>query len=294
MIVCYVLWGDGFGPYLEAAFSALTFMRDPAVEKVCFVAERPEYMKLFAGRADIVAPGSDAIREWGGEFNFLFRKKILGIMAAREHCHGADLLYVDSDTFLAADLAGLQQALRAGGVCMHEINGEMNRATDRANQRMWSKLAGKTLAGMTIPPNVVRRNAGVIGLPGASADAILRQSVDMCDAMYVANDRYKGSEEVAFSTVLGAHGPVVDAADVVGHYWGNKVPWRHAIADFFARGRLEGGTLDDDIARAAAFDFRTMPIRVHVPKRRRVIGGLLEKYVPLRQVRHYPEKLKPW
>lgn len=79
MILCHITWGDSPDIYIESVFSILTFLPDPAVEKIRVLTERPEYYRLVANRIEIAPVDEKTFTEWGGTHNFTFRKKIKGI-----------------------------------------------------------------------------------------------------------------------------------------------------------------------------------------------------------------------
>jgi len=293
MIVCYVIWGNKLSLYAEAVFSLLTFLPDSHISEICVVTDHPNYLCMVEGSVTIVPVDGQTFDGWGGNSNFLFRKKIKGIEKVVSLYPGRDVLYLDTDTFHGGDMAVIAQALAGNKVCMGDSSGYIGKAKDRNNRELYAKIRDRTFCGYRVGEKSIRLNAGMVGLPAAHASEILADAIGICDELYKLTG-YVGSEEVAFSFALGKFAAVTDIGATIGHYWGNKTQWGGAIRDFLMEHALRCSSLAQMTQAAAAFDFKKMPTYTHKPKRHKQLVRLAEKFWPLTRQRYFPEQPKQW
>jgi hypothetical protein len=298
MILCYVAWGDRVDLYIESVFSILTFLPDPGVSAICVVAEKPEYYAPVRDRIRLVPVDSATLAEWGGEKNFQYRKKIRGIDLVASLYPGQDILFLDTDTFHGGSMDAVAAHLAAGRVCMGDSYGYISKAMDRNNRELYAKIRGRDFCGYHADEKSMRFNSGNVGLPAASARAILADALDMCDAIHDLTGYY-GTEEIAISFAMGKYAlgnrdKVVDIGAIVGHYWGNKALWDLAIREFFAHHAVLQSPLEEMIAAARKFDTRKIPTYTHKPRHRKTVERWAARFWPFVRTRYFPEQPKPW
>lgn len=253
MQLVLLTFGDRLDNHLQAAFSIVSFLKaDPKLE-VRVVTDRPLMYRHFAGRVELLTIDDSVLREWRQPFDFFWRIKIRALQEAAAAAPGRDMLYVDSDTILVEGLDRLAARLACGQAVMHLPEQRLSVGVSSTERQMWRSLHGRRFAGVAVDADTTMWNAGVIGLPGARAAATLALALQLCDELCATDARRRLLEQLALSMALQAQGPLVDARREVLHYWGNKPGWQQAISYFWLQSRLQGHTLDHDIA---AFDAR--------------------------------------
>jgi hypothetical protein len=294
MLIGYSAWGNNPEVYMQSAFSALTFLADPAVSEICVATERPEFYKKLSEKVTIIPISSAQLEEWGGPENYTYRRKIMGFKEIMNARPGNDYLFLDGDTFRGGSIAAVAKRLESGMFGMHESSGPFSRASDSSNRKLFSLFAGTQVEGYTITDSTVRYNAGALALPSALASEILMRTLRATEEIYRRTNGYWASEELAFNFVMMSLGEVGDISDGIGHYFGNKPQWNAMIVNFFSRAGLADMSLEAMIQEASSMDFTRIPVFLHPPRRRRQLMWLAEKYWPMTRPRYYPEKVQRW
>ncbi len=298
MRLSYLVWGGKESLFVEAVFSILTFLSDPVVEAVTVLTDKPEMFHLFEPSAKVrvvyIPPGE--FTDWYGPSRYVFRAKLKGMERLVELHPGEDLVYVDTDTFRGGDMVVVKEHLAKGRFCMHDFEGRTHESLkrDRRWQRVFNQAKSLNLSGIEIGANPGHWNSGCVGLPGGKAKEMLEKVLRVNDATLAEwwGEGVHFIEEACFSMVLEKAGQIMDVSECVGHYYGNKLLWDRKISDFLAMNRLKCRSLAEDIEAARDFDFKELPISCHIPTWRRRINGHLEKLLPDKRVRYFPERLE--
>lgn len=309
MVIAHITWGDKIEIYAESCFSILTFLADRDVDEICVVTENPEFYACLADRVKVVSIPQDTLKIWNGvktsecagkmkkrtavPRDYTFRGKLKGMEKVIELHPGQDILFVDTDTFLGAPIRPIKEALATGGYFLSEFYGSMARSKLHTTKELWQKLRGKMFSGVTIDENTTIWNSGSVGIPGAKAGEVIATALAVCDEIYMETG-FHGAEELAFALALQHYGTVHDTVSIIGHYWTNKKPWDDMVVSFFAKAHLQGWTLEEQMARATATDFRAMPVGIHHPTRRKQLLRFADKYFPPNRPKYYPDKEQPW
>ncbi len=229
-----------------------------------------------------------------GPKRYSFRIKTLGFAKAIKHNPHDDYLYMDGDTFRASSIVAAKESIEKGRLGLYENSGKMINASDSRNQKLYKLLKGKSITGYTIDENTCRQNAGIITVPNRYGNDVIQRILEATDELHTLTGGYWASEELACNFALQSLGPVDDISEGIGHYFGNKGQWTAMITNFFARHALMHSSLDDMIADAAAFDFTSIPVFLHTPKRRKQLHRLAERFWPMTRPRYFPAKVKSW
>jgi hypothetical protein len=103
-------------------------------------------------------------------------------------------------------------------------------------------------------------NGGVIGVSGTHA-GVADRALAVFDEMKQRSGHF-ALEQLAYSIVFPAYGPVRAASDRFVHYWGNRAGFDRRIARFLSAALMEGLT-----PRAAGARLRTSPIDGPIDRR---------------------------
>ena len=264
-------FGTRLENHFQAAFSILSFLARPGIERVFVLTDAPRFYAQFGARIEILPIDEALMSHWRGDSGFFWRIKIKAIEKV-VGISGHDLLYVDSDTFLAGDLTALSSALASGATVMHRLESRLSQRTSSTEKAMWAVLRGKTFSGIRIDDQTAMWNAGVIGLPGVSAGDDIARTLELCDALCATPCTRRLIEQFSFSLALASGARLTPCDNAVIHYWGNKPDWNRAMREFFVEAALTDADLSERISRIADFDFQALPIlRKESTARRRMV-----------------------
>ena len=275
-------FGSRLDNHYQAAFSILSFLARPGIERVFVATDAPRFYAQFGTRIEILPIDEALMSQWRGDSGFFWRIKIKAIERV-VGISGNDLLYVDSDTFLAGDLTALSSVLASGATVMHRLESRLSQRASSTEKAMWAVLRGKTFGGITIDDQTEMWNAGVIGLPAASAGDDIERTLALCDALCATPCTRRLIEQFSFSLALATGGRLTPCDDAIIHYWGNKPDWNRALREFFAEAALTNADLSERISRLSYFDFRALPIlRKESSARRRMVAAADWLFAPRR------------
>ena len=173
-------------------------------------------------------------QQWRGSIDFVHHVKIEVLRHAAAHYPGP-LLYLDTDTLFERPPAEVFSWLAAGPRLMHVAEGTLQRG-GYLNRKIGRYLRKTNFVsacgGPVIGPDTPMYNAGVLGLHSTDAP-LLAQVLCLTEELYRAYPKHV-MEQLAFSAVLSAAGPVREAAPGIFHYWNLKEA-RPLLAAFFER-----------------------------------------------------------
>ncbi|WP_439243136.1 hypothetical protein [Lonepinella sp. BR2474] len=282
MNLTLLTFGERLENHYQACFAILTFLRDPQIEKVIVITDRPDFYRIFGDRIEFIEIDQTTLQQWQGKYQFFWRVKIKALQTVQAQYPTQHLLYVDSDTFLASSLTAMQRQLNQGQTFMHLKEGALGDKSRRTWQKMHRTLGGKNVANINITSDTAMWNAGVIALPAEKAQAILALAIGFCDEICSTNCERRLVEQFSFSVALNQHQPLQPCNTIIGHYWGNKTEWNQMIADFFVNAQLKNLSLQDCLALLAEKDWRALPLG----KKQRNTNAKLKKIID----RLFPDK----
>lgn len=173
-------------------------------------------------------------QQWRGAIDFVHRVKIEVLRHAAAHYPGR-LLYLDTDTVFERPPAEVLGWLAAGPRLMHAAEGTLGRG-GYLNRKIGRYLRRHRFAsacgGPALGPATPMYNAGVLGLHPTDAP-LLDQVLCLTEELHRFYPKHV-MEQLAFSAVLSAAGPVRAAAPGIFHYWNLKEA-RPLLAAFFER-----------------------------------------------------------
>ena len=223
----------------EAAFSILSAYAAGglgAARVVVYTDAPQEFEQLLGQQPEISYQHIEAAQwqQWRGDIDFVHRVKIEVLRHAAAHYPGP-LLYLDTDTLWECPPAEVLAWLSAGPRLLHVAEGTLSRGSylNRKIGRYLRKTGFVSACnGPAIGPDTPMYNAGVLGLHAADAP-LLTQVLCLTEELYRHYPKHV-MEQLAFSAVLSAAGPVREAAPGIFHYWNLKEA-RPLLAAFFAR-----------------------------------------------------------
>lgn len=180
----------------------------------------------------VVAPDRLALWTAGSPY----RAKVCALRDALETCGAASVLF-DTDTYFRRPPQALHARCEAGKSLLHireRRMGGIRDGTAEHPQGLWGRFVGVTYRDARGGPGLVEAgdfmwNAGVVGIPP--------RHVELIDDVLAVHDSLLAqglppiSEQIALSQVLAKRTDLVEAADVVFHYWGTfRDRWQATLA----------------------------------------------------------------
>lgn len=223
----------------------------PAEAETVVFTDQPALYRWLSGHVTIDVLSPNTVRAWRGPSDDRFRPKI---EALRRLCHGnADAVLADTDTMARTPLAALAEHLRGGGFALYEREYRIAAPPRRGDRALAHEVVGRRWSEIPADHDTWMWNGGVIGVSGrhpAAADRALA----VFDQLRQAS-RHFALEQLAYSIVFPAYGPVRAASDSFIHYWANR-PWFDRRIDRFLSMALLTRLTPD----AAAAELRERPI----------------------------------
>lgn len=280
MNILYIVMGgaEALRYYMEAYLSIRTFQKQiTAEDRIFVVTDHPEMMAR-AG-VEIITISEDEKTEWMGQHKFFFRTKIRAVQHLSHFRPRESILYLDSDTFLFGNLSTLRQRLNDGKGLMHVCEGHPLNISNAA-RRLYRKAEGHTYAGITVGKNHMMWNAGVVGIPAGKVNDVMQTSLSLCDGMLDDGANSFITEQYASSIAMTENTSLMEAADVIGHYWGNKDDWEQLANRIFLRAYMQNLTLEEELAMLDIYELCKTPVRVHHSHRGEQLHCLVSRWFP--------------
>lgn len=293
MNLLLLAFGDRPENHFQANFAILSFLKDAAIKRVMVVTDRPDCYHLLQTRLEVLTIDAETLRQWQAPQQFFWRIKIKALELAAQRHPGEHLLYIDSDTFLAGELSGMQAQLDAGHSIMHVFEHALGNGHNRTTARMLQVLQGQRFAGVPVDASSPMWNAGVIGLPGRQAGQLIALSLQLCDALCETASPRRLLEQFAFSLALNHLTRIQPCQQLVGHYWGNKSEWNRFITAFLAEQLLQGASLDECIARVRCIDWNRLPLEKRPHSSIERIKRWLDRVFRLKRTRYFGDTARP-
>lgn len=288
MNILYVVFGDNLSYHLEAYLSIRSFQKQlTANDRIFVLTTKPEYYRH--AHVEILPITEQQILDWQGPHHFFFRIKILAMdylqkLYPREH-----LLYLDSDTFLYGSLEIIRKRLNEGKGLMHIHEGHPSKMSG-GSLKMWNIVKGHTYGEITLSKKHDMWNAGVTAIPACKAEKTIAASLTICDGMLNdgANtfilEQYSSSVSLAENTILA------EAADQIGHYWGNKAEWELLSKELLLLSYMKESSLEEEFEAISNKLLLSTPIYVHKPSIAAKLHKQIDSLFPKRNVRYLKEQ----
>lgn len=287
MNLVLLTFGEKLENHYQAAFSLLSFLRDKLIQRAIMVTDRPEFYRFLGSKVEILQINHETLKEWQQPHQFFWRVKMKALEDIARKYPNQDLLYVDSDTFLATDLKEISQKLAEGETFMHIFEKVLSDLESNTFKNMYKNLNNKTFSDIKIHTNSAMWNAGVIALPAQKAKEIIQLSLSTCDEMCETPCTRRLIEQFAFSVSLN-HLSKLNACDhIIGHYWGNKAEWNKEISNFFVDCQLKQFSLEEMIEELSKFNWNKLPLEKKQRSLAEKLKKVIDKLFPIKHIRYF-------
>jgi hypothetical protein len=240
---CGVLaYGRDARLHREAAVALLTLSAfAPAGTEVVVFTDHPELYRWLSDCVSVEVLTAAIISSWRGPADDRFRPKIETLR--RLAAGGAHALLADTDTMARASLMPLAEHLDRGGFVLYEREYRIAAPPRRGDRPLRHDIVGRQWSGILATSDTWMWNGGIIGAP-AQHPGVADRVLAAFDAMRQSS-RHFALEQLAYSIVFPAYGPVRAASDCFVHYWANRPWFDRRIERFLSRALLEGWSAPD-------------------------------------------------
>jgi hypothetical protein len=171
---------------------------------------------------DYISLTRERVQELNNVTGYPYRVKVSAVQEAFEAYPDANVLFIDSDTFVMADPAPLLARISPQVRVMHlrEFVLEQRRAEDaggRLLQLLESQSFQTSHGEERFNASQSCWNSGVLGLDPTVA-AYISDVFQLTDKFYLGSG-WHISEQIAFSLLLQTRSEIIASDDVVFHYW---------------------------------------------------------------------------
>lgn len=285
MNILYLVFGEEQRNHTQAYFSICSFLAQMNdTDRIYILTDAPKYYQRVVERVNIVEVSKRLLEEWEGEHRFFWRVKIKAIEYICSIHPNEDVLYLDTDTFLYADINKLKTDLKQP--LMHLNEGKLSLLKSKTEKMMWKQVGKKSFGGIVIQPDHCMWNAGVVALPAIRSINIVKMALVICDNMLLAKVSRRLIEQFALSVAMSEFGIVKPASENIGHYWANKLEWNDVIQRFLADSFLGSRSLEQDITIVKQWDFAKTPVQKRVPNTQTRLKKLIDKLFPAKDIQH--------
>jgi hypothetical protein len=214
------------------------------VEYIVFT-DRPDCYRWLEDSVTIQHLRSTTLETWRGPTSDRYRPKIEALRWMAQSAD-ANVVLLDTDTLARRDLAPLLERLNRGVFLLHRRE-YLLAQPPRGDRMLKYEILGRSWHGITPTPGTAMWNGGVIGC-GRSRLGVFDQVAAVFDSMRPASKHF-AVEQLAYSIVFEAHGPIEEAAPWIDHYWANRSFFSRAIEHELATMLMAGMTPAEAAAR---------------------------------------------
>ncbi len=280
MNLLYLTFGNNPSIHLQAAFSIYSFLTNPKFLHSINVITDDEGSYVHLGSSvNIIKVSSDELAEWKGEHDFFWRIKIKAIEKVAHLYPNEPLIYLDTDTFLLANLSEVEESLINGQALMHENEGALSRKKSKTEKRMWRQVVGKSFGNTTMQPTDCMWNAGVVGIPNSQNGKEVELALAICDDMCKQGVTKRLIEQYALSLALEKTYGLAEAKAQIAHYWSNKEIWNRQIGYFFIQAFLAQWSYEKIVSQMSMVNTAMVPI-VRIKTTNERLKEIIDKAFP--------------
>lgn len=229
-------YGNDRRLHREATVAALTLREfAPPDAEVVVLTDQPDLYRWLSPHVTIDRLTPTTIQAWRGPTDDRFRPKIETLR--RLHAAGRHAVLVDTDTMARRSLAPLVDHLRSGGFVLYDREYRIGTAPRRGDRRLRHEIAGRTWAQIPANHDTWMWNGGVIGVSGRHQEVMDRALLAFDQMRQVS--RHFALEQLAYSIVFPAFGPLCAATEWFVHFWANRTWFDRRIDRFLSTALIE-------------------------------------------------------
>jgi hypothetical protein len=261
MNLLYITFGNDPSIHLQAAFSIYSFLaQSKAVNSINIITDNENFYNHLSSDVKIIKVTKNELDEWKGKYDFFWRIKIKAIEKICNLYPNEPVIYLDTDTFLHADLLTIKNTLKKGMALMHENEGPLSEKKSKTEKLMWRQIAEKSFGNIMMLPTDCMWNAGVVGIPNTKNGMDCKLALAICDEMCNKNVTKRLIEQYALSITLEKNYSLIEANNEIAHYWSAKELWNEQIKIFFIEAYFCKWDCERIIAQIQIFDIAKTPV----------------------------------
>jgi hypothetical protein len=270
-----------YGPrgrfHREAALALLTLqVHAPAESEFVVLTDHPQLYEWFGSSVIVDRLSAATIAAWRGPLDDPFRPKVEALKRLAAD-RAADVVLADTDTMARRDLTAFADRLAAGALFMHRREYGLAAPPRKGDRSLRHEIAGRTFQGIVAGPGSAMWNGGIVA-SSRRHDGIFDKTLAAFDELRTATKHF-AVEQLAYSIVFPAYGPIEEAAPWFDHYWANRDAFDRAIERFLSVARL-GNLTPADAREALRRQPIVGPLERRAPWWAKPLGKLLSRREP--------------
>lgn len=232
-------WGSSGRLHRDAVVALLTVQAHlPAGSEVVVLTDHPKLYRWFGSSLIVDAVGEATLADWRGPSEDRFRPKIEALRRLADST--ADVALVDADTMARRDLTPFANRLAEGALLLHRREYPLAAPPRKGDRSLTHEILGRTWQGIAPDASASMWNGGVIA-SSRRHRGVFDRTLAVFDEMRGASGHF-AVEQLAYSIVFPAYGPLEEAAPWFDHYWANRPWFDRAVERFLSRTLVEGLT----------------------------------------------------
>ncbi|MET3125363.1 hypothetical protein ABID42_000451 [Arcicella rosea] len=289
MNILYLVFGEEQENHIQTYFSICSFLSQMSeTDRIYVLTDAPKYYERVASRVNIVEVSKGLLDEWEGPKRFLGRVKIKAIEYICSIHPKEVVVYLDTDTFLYANINLLKADLAHS--MLHQYEGKLSVMKSKSEKLLWKQVGGMSFGGIVIQPEHCIWNTGVMVLPAEKGYDIVKMALLICDSMLQANVTKKLIEKISISVAISEFGEAKSSNFCIGHYCDNKLEWNEIIRKFVVESFLGNRSLEEDIVLIQDWDFAKLAIQKRVPLAQIRLKKFIERIFPAKIIQQIKKK----
>lgn len=251
---------------LQALYSALSALawRGAAELALHVYTDAPEAFTRLGEHARFHPLTPELLEEWRGPAGYVHRAKPVALRDLTARFPGERVVLIDADTFFTGPAPTLFERMGDSNIVLWEREYSVAHQDTLLMLRFRRRLRGCRFRGERIALDVHMWNSGVVGIAPSLA-LILDDWIAFLDQVYPRSRRWV-LEQFAISWLAQRRGdPLLEAKDLVHHYYLQKPEYTEGIRHFLAR--TAGATLEETLAELRRRPVRVPPPPPHAPRR---------------------------
>lgn len=267
MNILFFAIGNSTVIHMQAQYALRSFYTRLQNNDQLFILTDSPYLYQNLYFVEVIELKQEEIKDWIGEgqYAYFFRAKLQAIKKFIQTHPEDDLMFADCDTYCIGELKEIKNSLAHGYGVMHKDEGCMTYLDRKKkdNGRMWEQTKGKTYTGITITEKYHMWNSGVVAIPHEKALVTILKAVELCDAFLADGVTCFTLEQWSIAIALQQHTKrIIEAYNIVGHYWHHKYVWCKYIAEFFVDSYSYGRTTEEELKTIKNTNHKLLAIKL--------------------------------
>jgi hypothetical protein len=251
--------------HLQALYSGLSALawRGTAEVVLHVYTDAPEAFARLGDHAQFQQLTPELLLEWRGPAGYVHRPKPAALRDLTGRFPGERLVLIDADTFFTGPVPTLFERIGDSDILMWEREYPVAHHDTMMMLRFRRRMRGCRFRGVPVELDCHMWNSGVVGI-GPKLAPILDDWIAFLDEVFPKSRRWV-LEQFALAWLAQRRGhPLLEAKDLVQHYYLQKTECVDAIRGFLAR--TAGASLENTLEELRRHPVSVPPLPFRTPR----------------------------